>query len=314
KILATELLELNGTSPSELIPSGIISETLGFGASSNIDISTAQLILQNGGAINNRTYSPAPSGDLTINATDFIEMKGTSPKTALTNVLTTVTLFSTELEQPVQTAKAGDLTISTPYLSMTDGSYISSLSISDSSGGNVRINTDKLAITGGVFNSYYTYFSTAISGVGYRRGNSGSVTLNTDTLNIKDGAIITTSNLGSGNAGNVNVNATESVEIESFFPVAENEIFTSSISSTVGSDSILIQQTSGYQALGNSGNVTVNTPLLKISDEARVSVANFGTVGTAGRLKISSDSIELNKGIIAASAISGEGGNIDLNL
>ena len=314
KIIATELLELNGTSPSELIPSGILSETLGLGASSNIDISTSKLILQNGGAISNRTYTPAPSGNLTINAIDFIQMEGTSPKTGLTNVLTTATLFSTELEKPIQTSKAGDLSISTPYLLITDGSYISSLSIGDSSAGNIRIDTDKIEITGGAFNSYYDYLSTAISGVGYLRGNSGSVTLNTDTLNIKDGAMITTTNLGRGDAGDVNVNATESIKVEGFFPVAENEIFSSNISSTVGSPSILIQQTPGYEALGNSGNVTVNTPMLEVSDKANISVSNYGAFGSAGILKISSDSIQLNRGIISALAISGEGGNIDLNL
>jgi len=152
KIGATELLELNGTSPSELIPSGILSETLGLGTSSNINISTSGLIVQNGGAIHNRTYTPAPSGNLTINATDFIEMKGASAKTGFTNFITTATLFQTELEKPVQTAKAGDVTISTPYLSVTDGSYISSLSLSDSSSGNILINTDKTEITGGTYN------------------------------------------------------------------------------------------------------------------------------------------------------------------
>jgi filamentous hemagglutinin family protein len=312
-IRATELLELNGTTPDERLRSGIVSETLGIGTSSNIAISTGGFILQNGAAIHSRTYTPAPSGNVTVNATDFIQMRGVSPKIGLNNSLGTTTLFITQQQKPVSTAKAGDVSISTPHLSMADGSYISSLSLSDSPGGNININTDTTEIIGGTLGYYYN-LATTISGVGYSRGNSGNVTLNTHTLTLQDGGTITTTNLGRGNAGNVTINATESVEIKGLMPATKNEFFVSNISSTVGSPGISLQQLASYQALGNSGNVNIRTPVLKISNRAGVSVGNYGTVGTAGTLTIDADSIQLNQGSIGASAASGEGGNINLNL
>jgi large exoprotein involved in heme utilization and adhesion len=316
KIRSSELLELNGTSPDELIPSGIVSETLGLGTSSNINISTSGLIVENGALINNRTYTPAPGGSLTINATDFIQMKGSSPKTGLNNFLATATFFPTQQEKPIQTAKAGNITISTPSISMTDGSYISSTSNGDSSGGNIRINTNKLELTGFTFNSYFYFIPTAISGIAYSRGDSSNITIQTDTLNLKDGAFISTSNVDSGNASDLEINASKSINVEGFAQIldSENGRYFSNISSTVGSSSALIQQNPNFLTTGDAGNVAIRTSLLKIGNQANVSVANYGDVGIAGKLKISADSIQLNKGNIFASAFSGEGGNIELNL
>jgi filamentous hemagglutinin family protein len=313
-IRATELLELSGTTPDERLQSGIVSETLGLGTSSNIAISTGGFILQNGATIHSRTYTPAPSGNLTVDATDFIQMRGVSPKTGLNNSLATTTLFATQQQKPTLTAKAGDITVSTPYLSMVDGSYISSLSLGDSSGGDISINTATTEVTGGTLNFYYGFLATAISGIGYARGNSGTVTLNTNTLTAQDGGFISTSNLGSGNAGNVTINASKLVEIKGIIPTNTNNFFISNISSTVGSEYTSIQQLASYKAFGNSGNVTIRTPILKISNRAGVTVANYGIVGTAGTLTIDADSIQLNQGGIEASAASGEGGNINLNL
>jgi filamentous hemagglutinin family protein len=311
-IRASELL-LSGTTADERLRSGIISETLGLGTSSNIAISTAGLIMKDGTVINSRTYTPASSGKLTVNATEFIQMRGASPKTGLNSSLGTTTLFPTQQEKPVLSAKAGDVTVSTPHLSMADGSYISSLSLGDSSGGNVHINTDTTEIMGGTLNFYYGFLATAISGIGYGRGDSGTVTLNTHTLTVKDGGFISTSNLGTGNAGDVIINASESVEVKGLIPATENQFFTSNISSTVGSQFTSIQQLSTYKALGNSGNVTIRTPLLKASDEAGVTVQNFG-VGNAGTVTINADLIQLERGNIGASTASGKGGNINLNL
>jgi filamentous hemagglutinin family protein len=311
-IRATELL-LSGTTADERLRSSIISETLGLGTSSNIAISTARLILQNGAKIGSRTYTPAPSGNLKINATEFIQMRGVSPKTGLNSWLGTTTLFATQQQKPTLTAKAGDIAVSTPYLSMVDGSYISSLSLGDSSGGDVSINTDATEVIGGTLNFYYGFLATAISGIGYARGNSGTVTLNTNTLTAKDGGFISTTNLGSGNAGDVTINASKLVEVEGIIPTNTNNFFISNISSTVGSEYTSIQQLASYKALGNSGNVTINTPLLKLSDRAGVTVQNFG-IGNAGTVTIDADSIQLDRGNIGASTASGKGGNINLNL
>ncbi|BAZ07410.1 S-layer family protein [Calothrix sp. NIES-3974] len=96
--------------------------------------------------------------------------------------------------------------------------------------------------------------------------------------------------------------------------MGDNELFISNISSTIGSPNPSIGQINPNQALGSSGNVTIRTPILQVSDRAGVSVGNYGRVGAAGTLTIDADVIKLNRSQITASATSGEGGNINLNL
>ena len=96
-IRAIGLLELSRTTTNERLASSIISETIGSGgASGNIAISATGLSLQNGAIIIARTYSPAPSGNVTVNATDFIRMQGTSPNLGVFNALGTITAFFTD--------------------------------------------------------------------------------------------------------------------------------------------------------------------------------------------------------------------------
>jgi large exoprotein involved in heme utilization and adhesion len=65
---------------------------------------------------------------------------------------------------------------------------------------------------------------------------------------------------------------------------------------------------------GFSGNVTINTQRLSVTDGATVEVSNEG-VGNAGTLKINANSIFLDtRGALTAATAFGEGGNIDLNV
>jgi large exoprotein involved in heme utilization and adhesion len=65
---------------------------------------------------------------------------------------------------------------------------------------------------------------------------------------------------------------------------------------------------------GSSGDVTINTSRLTIANGASVSALNQGS-GNAGAVRINADSIFLdNQGAITAATISGEGGNIFLQV
>ncbi|RUT04441.1 hypothetical protein DSM106972_046690 [Dulcicalothrix desertica PCC 7102] len=311
------LLEVNGTTPDEKLRSGIVSETVGLGASGNITISTSGLTMQNGGAVTARTYTPAPSGNLTVNASEFITLAGLSPKTNVFNVLGTNTLFGTKLEEkPITTAKGGDVTVSTRRLSIKDASYLYAISLGDSQSGNVNINADTTEIIGGSEKvaGLDGYLASTISTVAYRRGDAGNIKLDTRTLNIQAGAMISTSNLGTNNAGNITINAKESIEMAGTLSSDGKPLFISNISSTIGSPSRDIQSISTYRALGDAGSVTINTPSLKISKYAGVSVGNFGNVGGAGTLTINANSLQLSDmSSIGASSVSGREGNITLN-
>ncbi len=296
-INASEVLSLNGMNADETLRSSIVSETLGFGRSGNINISAKGLSLQNGVTLGSKTFTPAPSGNLSVNTTDFIQLDGISPITGAFNIMGTAT---------ATTGKAGDVSVTTRNLSLGKGSYLAAVTFGDGSGGNVLINSEKTELIAGL-----NQFS-SISTDGYGSGNSGNLTLNTRSLRVENGANISTASLRNGSAGNLIINAKDFVEVTGIMPGTD---FSSYISSEIGAANSIARQfvPGSDKATGNAGNVTINTPSLKISRKGRVSVANFG-IGTAGTLKIDAGSVELNQGIIEATTISGEGGNIVFNL
>lgn len=312
-VRAAELLEIVRTSPDERVRSGIMSETLGTASNSNINVSTAKLILENGATIASKNFGRASGGSINVNATESIQMRGLSPNTNVYNVLGSITFFSSGTQaQPVLTAKAGDVSITTPNLSMQDASYISAISFGDSVGGNVSINTNTAELIGGAVNTPSGTLTTTISSVGYVRGDSGNIKLNTGRLKLQDGGMMTTTSLGTSNAGSILINASESVEVTGRMPETGS---ISNISSTIGSSSPAIQRLSLYRAIGNGGNISINTPSLVIKDGAGVSVQNYG-VGDAGVIKVNADFVQLNNRarIGAATTNKGERGNIILQV
>ncbi|WP_157229339.1 S-layer family protein [Rivularia sp. PCC 7116] len=144
-------------------------------------------------------------------------------------------------------------------------------------------------------------------------GDAGNLTINTRSLQIEDGARVDSSTVNSGNAGSLTINAQDFIEVSGTVPGSINP------SLIISSANILdesLQQFLGVPAIpsGDSGNVTINTPVLKVSDGGEITVRNDGT-GKGGILNINANSILLNsKGEITASTQSGAGGNIDLQL
>ncbi len=312
-INASEVLSLNGMNADETLRSSIISETIGFGATGNINISAKGLSLLNGAGIHNTTYSPAPGGKINVNATEYIVMLDSSPQKGIVNSLGTFTYYAPEnpTDPSAITAIGGDVNITTKQLSMRNGSYLTAQLFGDGDGGNMKVTADAIELRGINIADDGLVIPTSIAGVGYRQGNSGDITLNTRTLILKDGGTVSSGNIGTGNAGELSINATQSVEVSGEVPEID---YISNISSTIGSPSSIVRNLPLNPInIGDAGSLTINTPKLKVSGNARVSVANFGT-GTAGILEINANSIQLNKGIIEASTASGEGGNIIFNL
>jgi large exoprotein involved in heme utilization and adhesion len=122
------------------------------------------------------------------------------------------------------------------------------------------------------------------------------MTIDTRRLTIRDGARLSTSTFGNGKAGDMTINASDFVEV-------------------AGSDSILFAQvTPGAQ--GNGGTMTIDTRRLTVRDGAQLTTSTFGN-GKAGDLIIrASESVDLNRGSLFATAQSGatgNGGNLTIN-
>jgi filamentous hemagglutinin family protein len=299
---ASESLEVSGSDPVARTAGGLRSETLGFGKAGDIAISTKQVIIQNGGQINNLTFGAATSGNIKVNASDSIQLVGVSPfNPAVFSAISTATFNSGD---------ADNITVSTRQFIARDGGYLSSSTFGTGRGADVTVNaTDSVEIIGA---SPITFQPSLLSSISLNAGKAGSLTISTSKLIVQDGGRVDASTLASGEGGSVTINAFKSVEVS-------GQISGSGEPSSVISSANIVSPT--LQKLyrlpptpsGKSGNVTINTGQLSLTDGASVNVRNDGS-NDAGTLKINAASVSLdNKSSIAASTASGEGGDIQVN-
>ncbi len=128
-------------------------------------------------------------------------------------------------------------------------------------------------------------------------GNAGDITIDTGVLRVSgDNSLIFANTRGTGNAGNVNIDASDSVTF-------------------IDNSSLLAQVSTG--ATGNGGDVYITVPLLEVRDFASIVNSTDG-VGNAGNISIqSSDGIVINNDSKLQSNVRNRGmgnaGNIEIN-
>ncbi len=303
RVNATQTLNLTGNTPDGRQGSLIQIENLGTGQTGDITISAAQLSLQNGGEINNRTFAQAPGGNITVNVAGLIDVDGFAPANPTNeSLIATLTLNS---------GNAGNITVSTGNLRILNVGGFYSITGGSGQAGTLRINAKDLIEIAG--QNPITLSPNSLISSTFSSGNANNVFVNTSRLVIRDGGLLGSNTLATGSAGSVTINASKSVDIQGR---GAESILPSSIASTAPIADPVTQAAFGLPAIpsGNAGSLTINTPSLRITDGAYITVKNDGP-GNAGDLLLSANSIFLdNQGGITASTASGNGGNVRLNL
>jgi large exoprotein involved in heme utilization and adhesion len=101
---------------------------------------------------------------------------------------------------------------------------------------------------------------------------------------VRDGGVVSTQSYGQGDAGNLTIRTTDSVEVTGNLP--QDRFTTSSINASVGDDRTA--------ANGNAGNITITTQRLRVTGGSDIATSIFG-IGNAGDMKIyATDFIELD--------------------
>jgi filamentous hemagglutinin family protein len=291
-INALKSLTVSGASVNGEIASSIRSESLSSGKGAKFNLTTRQLRVFNEAQISTSSHSEASGNELNINASDSIEIVDSS--------------FSASTYAK---GNAGNINLATSHLQVKDGAGITSSTIANGNGGNVTVNADLIEIAG-----VSSGARANISASSFNIGNAGNLIIDTEQLKVQDGGSISSSAFAQGNAGNVNVQASKSVEVSGI----DRRLNISTPESTIRS-AVQAASPRGQQALrlpavptGNSGNLTINTPSLRVERQGVVSVQNQGT-GSGGTLSINAEQVNLSEaGRITAASASGTGGNINL--
>ncbi|WP_442936143.1 two-partner secretion domain-containing protein [Nostoc sp.] len=295
---ASEAIDIIGTTSDAKIRSWIRSEALGIGTGANIYIITPRLTLQEGSGLNNTAFGVANSGKIQIEAS-AIELSGSSPlnPSGVTSITTTAR----------GTGTAGDISVNSDSLLVSNGAALSSITFGQGSSGQVNIRNRETTVRGDNPAGLYSN----ISVLTYGTGSAKTLTLDTARLQVLDGGVVAGTSFSIGNGGDIKVNATESIQIS-----GRSRLNQSSINSSVLKSEPLIRKLFGLADIltANAGNVSVTTPNLILQDGGTLSVTNQGT-GNGGNLNITADRIQLkNQGLIQAQTESGNGGNIDLQV
>ena len=303
EIRAAEALDIKGVSANRMIMSQISSVNQGSGEGGDIDVVTPKLTLFNGGRIGTSILqdSSGKAGNITVDAADSIELVGNSllPALRASQIISETNSFFS--------GQVGNIDISTTQLNLRDGAnIIAGINIGNGSTNLVNIHAAQSILIEGV-----GAISSVPSIIGHGAlagtGNIGDLNIQTSKLVVKDGANISTSVLGAGNAGDIQINASNSLEIigQGSEVISSAQLTPLAIAASLGLPS---------QPTGESGNVTINTPNLIVAQQGQVTVRNDGT-GNAGNLLVNGKSIFLNnRAGITASTLSGDGGNIILNV
>ena len=301
QVNAGESVKVIGTDGN--IGSGFYNHALGNGNGGDISISTPNLRVSRGGAISTVINSTGETGgNIILEVPGTIQLEGFDPDNpALNSRINALSLMN---------GNAGNIGVTTGRLRILDGARIASTTFGSGSGGTVTVNADSIEIIG-VERTNLQPSGVTSSTVG--AGNAGSLTIDTGRLIIRDGGRVDSSTLAAGDAGSITITAGESVEVTGTVPNSVNSSLIISSANILDPAFQEIIQTPLVPS-GNSGNVTITTPILKVGDGAGVNVRNDGT-GNAGTLTINADSIFLDResGITAAT-ISGNGGNIKLEV
>ena len=193
------------------------------------------------------------------------------------------------------TGSGGNIQINGTSLSAEDGANIGAAALSKGNGGDLLINANEISLSG---ISPLT-LRTSIFANTVNDGNAGNVLVNSNNLNVKNGAVVSSSTAAAGNAGSVTINNQGSVIVDGEYISSTNPNLTL-IFSTIFSSAVA--ETQFYRnffnlpdvASGNAGNVTIKTGKLFALNGGRIASSSNG-VGASGNLVVNAnDSVSVS--------------------
>jgi filamentous hemagglutinin family protein len=258
------------------------------GQGGTITLNTNRLLLDGGGWMTAIASGTGSAGTIRVTA-QSIELAGGDPMPGL---------IATQVN-PGSGGDGGNIRLDTNRLHVSGGAQVSTSTFGLGNAGRLQVFAQDIDVTGGTPQSPSGLFSTVNPG---SSGQGGNLEITTGRLRVADGAQIAADTLGDGNAGNLIVNA-RTVELVGFNQQGRSGLFAGAIIGT-----------------GSGGDIDLTSDRLIIQNGATISASNFPSrnsaipsgQGAAGDIWILSNSISLNNSSITASTVTGGKGNVDL--
>jgi filamentous hemagglutinin family protein len=288
--------EVGGPPPAGQIPSVFFPQTEGNGKGGDIAISTQQLVVRGGAGISTATFTDTTGGNVTVDASESVQVIGFSPANPSSLSFISTSTFGS--------GESGDVTISTGRLAILDGGRVGAGTFfATGSGGDLTVNATESVEVIGAEPSQLA--GSLLGPSSLSAGDAGNLSVNTSRLVVRDGGRIDSSAAGTGDAGSVTINASESVEVSGTVPGTLNPTL---VSAGANIEDEIVQQIFGLPPVpsGNSGDVTINTGQLRVTDGAQVTARNEGS-GNGGNVAIATQSLSVTNGAEVSVLAAGEG-------
>ena len=284
-------LTLSGTA-SDGSPAAITTaaDETATGNAGTLNINGAVVELDDGARISSQTDGSGDAGSITMNVTERLTLAGES---ALDRPTSSAIVGTTQ-----GVGEGGSIFVAAPIVQLRDGASITSTTFGAGDSGNVVVRAPESLVLSG--NSTTGQGATIITRASEgSSGNAGSISVVTNTLLMREGAMIASDSLGAGGAGNLDIDS------QGLVSLTDTEIATSvAIGSGSGGDiniarpELLVLNRSTVVAgadEGLSGDITLSAQNILQTQDSVVD-ATAGEEGIDGRIVV--DAVDINDEII----------------
>jgi filamentous hemagglutinin family protein len=287
-VQASDSVEAIGASADARLSSGLYAQ-VDKGATGNggaLTVDTRRLVVRDGAQISSGTIptSKGAGGTLTVNASDSVEVIGTSAQTRSG-------LF-TDTESD---GDAGDLRIATGRLSVRDGGRVTAGTSGKGQGGTLTVIASNSVDVNGISGEDSPSLLTTRT---ESTGAAGDLIIETGELTIQDRAQVSVSSTGTGKAGNLQLTS------GNLLLDHQGKLTAETLSGNGGDmrlqvqDLLLLRRNSQIstsagtaQTGGDGGNITLNTPFIVAVPKENSDITANAYTGKGGNIQITSSGL-----------------------
>jgi large exoprotein involved in heme utilization and adhesion len=273
-------------------PSGLFTNSLGdvnlgtHGDAGPIDVTARLLTMTGGTRIDSSTRTNGNGGTITVTTTDGVSISTDGPFSRATGIYTRT--IGNELCSGA-CGNAGGVLVTTGDFQLAQGGAINVDTSSTGHGGAATVvATNGISISGTMLDGTPSGIFSRTVGTTPDAGSGGGITLTAgQSVTISDGASVSASSTGPGNAGNISINAGQRFEMRN-----------SSV------------KTEAAQASG--GNIDIQAVDSGRLVNSTISTSVLGGAGSGGNITIDPKVFVMQASEIIARAVQGAGGNITI--
>ncbi|EAZ88804.1 Filamentous haemagglutinin-like protein [Crocosphaera chwakensis CCY0110] len=340
QIKASQLVQLSGIAGA-MFPSGVLNQAYAEGNAGDINLETQRLIISDGAIIDAATFGSGRAGDVTIKASESIQLRGGELLTGI---------FAQTANAEFATGNAGNMVIETQQLEILDGAQISVASRNGSQGGDLTVRaSESIVISGtspdatltsgqsGLFVSAEPAGTGIFGGEVSPGGNSGDLSVTTGQLTVEKGAKLSADTFGPGTAGELTINVDRLLVSEGGLIRAGSLVEEGSLTFERGTGGTLIINASesveivgtgtvgeipvastlftAAEGTGDAGNLQISTPQLIIRDGGLVTASTSGEANAGDLLVKDTNLVSIDNATLSTAVnegATGQGGQIQL--